>query len=288
MRVRHSGDNGVTWGTGSRWRRPRRGLRVAAAAATAGDMLLVWNEGATVFRARYNGAPGPRARPGPTRSARSPASLEPTCSTGSRDRGHRGHYAGPEGVRSALRRRRQPGLEHVGDAAGGHGAAAASGVSYSRPRSLARVAFRLFFVESYGGDAAYTQLQWTTMDLFATSTKSSGANRSPSITRASLGAAAAYDGGALWLAPRGVWYSGVPADRGTRRLGGRGEPRRATTNGARVELVLDHRGLAQARGERRAWARRSAAAAAADARLQTSAGLEVPRSTSTGSSRSNC
>jgi hypothetical protein len=92
------------------------------------------------------------------------------------------------------------------------GAAAASGVSFGSPSAGYLDVWRLFFVETYAGDAAYGRQQWTTMDLSHDFNEEQWREPVAFDYDDPFGLAVAHGGGNQWLtAPDGVWLTALPA-----------------------------------------------------------------------------
>jgi hypothetical protein len=254
LRVRHSGNNGATWGSATTVAAASSPVtHVAAAAADDGNILLLWNEGATVYRSRFNGSSW-GTRTAWTHTAGSITGLAcaylldwqvVVCGTEDTTQDPKAwtlRYG--DGVNQAADT--WSGLREV------TGAAAGSGVSFSAPSLTFEASWRLFFVETYSGDEAYTRLQWTTMDLLHDFNEEQWREPVAFDYDGEAGASAAFGGGRLWLcSAERVWSSLLPAfeelDVSQNVFEASAE---VDAHGTRVELVLDaSTGLAQAFGQ---------------------------------------
>ncbi len=134
-----------------------------------------------------------------------------------RDRdGHRGHDAGPAGVLAALRRRRQPGLEHVGDAAGGHGGRGRQRRDLRRARGGAgRGLPAVLRGVLRGRRGARSAAVRDAEQVRRLQRRSSGASRSRSTTRATSTASRRRTTAARRCGSRPATVCGIPAFRPT-------------------------------------------------------------------------
>jgi hypothetical protein len=93
------------------------------------------------------------------------------------------------------------------------GAAEASGVSFAAPAvAWEDDAFRLFFVETYDGDEAYTRLQWSTLALLFDFNEEQWREPAAFDFEGAHGVAVAISATRIWLVSSdGVWSSALPA-----------------------------------------------------------------------------
>jgi hypothetical protein len=254
LRVRHSGDNGATWDSATTAATASSPITyVAASAADDGNILLLWNEGYAVYHSRFDGASW-GARTAWTHSVDSVTGL--ACAylldwqvvvTGTEE-------TTTDTKVWALRY--GDGVNQAADTWSAlrevTGAAAGSGVALKTPSLAFESSWRLFFVETYSGDAAYTRLQWTTMDLLHDFNEEQWREPVAFNYDGEFGASAAFGDGRLWLcSAERVWSSPLPA---LEELDASQDIVEATlevdASGARVQLVLDaSAGLPQAFGD---------------------------------------
>jgi hypothetical protein len=248
---RSSTDDGATWLTpGGIIVTGGAKTHLAAAASDGsggsnGDILLVWSEGAGLFRSRYNGGAGTWG----ARTAATPtfASLRGVAVTYVMD--WQVVVTGTELTTTHPRVwavRYGDGVNQASNTWGSlrevTGSYAGSNVEFTLPAvGYTQECFRLFFVERYLGSVAYDRLQWTTLalshDFNEEQWREPVAFDYTSLWGVSVAAAAER----LWLvATDGVWSSPLPA---IAELDVSGQVLEATVevtaSGGRVELELE-------------------------------------------------
>ncbi len=121
-------------------------------------------------------------------------------------------------------------------------AAQASGVAFLAPSVWFGSVFRLFYAESYGGDVAYTRLQWSTLELSHDFNEEQWLEPRRADYAGAYGAAVTGAGSVMWLASSdGVWLTSLPAFAELDVSADVVEARvRADQEGAVVELELDN------------------------------------------------
>ena len=141
---------------------------LAAAANPAGDVVLFWNEGATVYTSRWNGS---------TWGARTAWSASAASVTGLavrnvgdfqvvayRHRGHNGRSRRSGRCASATATRPPP-AHGVRCARSPRPRPTPTSASRIRPWSSLGSTWRLFFLETFAGDAAYVRVQYATSPI---------------------------------------------------------------------------------------------------------------------------
>jgi hypothetical protein len=165
LRLRASTDDGATWGSAvTAVAAGGNKDHLAAAANEAGDVVLLWNEGATVYSSRWNGSSW-GARTAWTRTVASITGLAvrwmgdfQVVVAGTEDAAGNPKvwatrfgdgFAGASGTWTPLRTITE--------------ASAGSGVSFSYPGlEFFGGLWRLFFLETFTGDVAYARVQYAT------------------------------------------------------------------------------------------------------------------------------
>jgi hypothetical protein len=220
IRLRTSADNGATWSSASTILTATGAVKYMAAAVnqTSGDRLLVWSEGATVYRSRYSsGSWGSR-----TAWTQTVGAITGLAAM---------HYQDFQVLVAGLEATTfNPklyavrfgdgfnGVANVWSSLGDVAAASVDGdVSYAAP-ACCRVdgVWRAWFVEKFIGDLAYKRLHATDMEGVILDFGSGDFWREPvamDYAGTDFGVAAAPDGDAgVWLvSANGVWYSASPA-----------------------------------------------------------------------------
>jgi len=220
IRERISTDNGASWAAAATIVSTGGAKTEIAAAASdgsggsSGDVLLVWSEGAVVYRSRYV-SPTWGARTAATPTFASVTGLAVaylldwqvivtgTQVTTAHPRVYGVRYG--DGVNQATDTWGTP-REVTGAAFGSDVSFAAPSVAYESG------AWRLFFAESYAGDVAYTRLQWSTLALAHDFNEEQWREPVAFDYAGAKGAAVAVAASRVWLcSAETVWSSALPA-----------------------------------------------------------------------------
>ena len=223
LKVKESTDNGVSYGSATTVATAGTAVtHLAAAIAPGGDRLLLWNEGATLYRSRYTGSWGAR-----TAWSNTVASITGiacvhfldwsvvVCGT-EQTTTHAKVWTCLFGDGANQSPNTWSSLREVTTATAG------SNVSFRSPALEMLQSWRLFFVEKYTGSLAYSRLQWTTMSPISLFNQEFWreplafdypATGSAQTADYGVGVTASTLGGYLWLsAAAGVWSGLSPAN----------------------------------------------------------------------------
>jgi hypothetical protein len=243
LRQRVSSDDGATWAAATTIISTGGGKANLAAAAsdgsgfTNGDILLVWSEGAVLYRARYTGTWGARTAATPTFAGITGLAVAylfdwQLIVTGTQvTTSHPRVFAVGFG----------DGINLDTDVWGTpreiSGAYAGSNVSFGAPSvAYSSECWRLFFVESYAGSPAYTRQQWSTMPLSSDFNQEHWREPAAFDFDSSLGLSVAPAADRIWLVNSdGVWSSPLPA---LAELDVSGQVLEARVEGGRAEVLL--------------------------------------------------
>lgn len=215
LKVKQSADNGADWGAAATVATAASpAVYLAAAIADDGDRLLLWTEGATVYRSRYSGGVW-GARTAWTNAAASLTGLACSyrfdwqvvvCGTAS--------SSGDAKVWTCVY---GDGVDQAADTWSAlkevTTAAAGSNVSFRAPAVELKQHWRLFFVEKYTGSQAYSRLQYATMHADQNFGDQELWSEPQGFDHTGdYGVACARGGGQeIWLsAPAGVWLGRSP------------------------------------------------------------------------------
>ncbi|MPZ50722.1 MAG: hypothetical protein GEU75_15725 [Dehalococcoidia bacterium] len=214
LRLKESADNGATYGSASTVATAASAVTyLAAAVATGGDRVLFWTVGASVWTSRYDGSWSTPAEWTNTVASISGIACRYRLDWDVVICGEDG--SGDAKVWTAIY---GDGINQTADSWSAPAevttATASSGVTFLSPAVEFLQHWRLFFVEKYTGDQAYTRLQWSTMIGTADFSQELWREPAPFDYTGDYGVAATGRNldGRLWLsAAAGVWSGGLLA-----------------------------------------------------------------------------